>query len=109
MDYEKAIQTLDGYFVGRGMKHSDALRIAKLMKETKERAEAAEDENKKLRDIMVQIRKSDCMEKCSVVFEMTYSEAISSEQLGDVAGYVFRGLMKADHDRRNKNGLQGIG
>ena len=42
MDYKKAVETLDNYFVGGGMKHSNALRIAKLLKETKERAEAAE-------------------------------------------------------------------
>lgn len=61
-----------------------------------------EEENRKLRDILVQIRKTDRVEKCSVVFEMTYSDALSHDQLGSVATLVFQGLMKADLDRRNK-------
>ena len=55
----------------------------------------AENENQKLRDILVQLRKIDRPEKCSVVFEMTYSDALSAGQLETVAAYVFRGLMKA--------------
>lgn len=69
-----------------------------------DRAEKAEEENRKLRDIMVQLRKTERPEKCSVVFEMTYLADISEEQLGNVAEYVFRGLMKADSERRNKCG-----
>ena len=66
-----------------------------------------EEENRTLRDILVQIRKTDRMEKCSVVFEMTYSDALSVKQLETVAAYVFRGLMEADRERRNKHGIQG--
>lgn len=60
----------------------------------------AEEENRKLRGIMVQLRKTERPEKCSVVFEMTYSDALSAEQIGTVAGYVFRAMMKADQERR---------
>lgn len=62
-----------------------------------------EEENRKLRDILVQIRKTDRVEKCSVVFEMTYSDALSHDQLGSVAALVFQGLMKADLDRRKSH------
>ena len=55
----------------------------------------AENENQKLRGIMVQLRKTEHPEKCSVVFEMTYADALSAEQLETVAAYVFWGLMKA--------------
>ena len=55
----------------------------------------AENENRKLRDIMVQIRKTDHPEKCAVTYEMEYSEVLSQARLGNVASFVFRALMKA--------------
>ena len=61
----------------------------------------AEKENWKLRDIMAQIRKTDHPEKCTVVYEMTYLESLSQEQLENVASSVFRALMKAAQERRN--------
>lgn len=67
------------------------------------RIKEAEEENRKLRGIMVQLRKTERPEKCSVVFEMTYSDALSAEQVGTVAGYVFRAMMKADQERRAGN------
>lgn len=63
------------------------------------RIKEAEEENRKLRGIMVQLRKTERPEKCSVVFEMTYSDALSAEQVGTVAGYVFRAIMKADQEK----------
>ena len=56
-----------------------------------------EEENRKLRGILVQIRKTDR------VVEMTYSDALSHDQLGSVAALVFQGLMKADLDRRKSH------
>lgn len=59
VDYKQAIEALDHYFVGGGMKHSDALRIAKLLKETKEKAEKVESERdaavKDIPDILTSI------------------------------------------------------
>lgn len=64
----------------------------------------AEDESKELLGILLDLKRTDNHKKCSVVFEMTYSDALSAEQLETVASYVFRGLMKADQERRNKRG-----
>lgn len=64
----------------------------------------AEDESKELLGILSDLKRTDNHKKCSVVFEMTYSDALSAEQLETVASYVFRGLMKADQERRNKRG-----
>lgn len=88
--------------------------LQQQLKAEKERAEAlemsnrllsyrikeAEEENQKLRGIMMKLRKTDHQQKCSVVFEMTYSDVLSAEHVGTVAGYVFRAMMKADQERR---------
>lgn len=64
--------------------------------------QAAEDENKKLLDAMMHIRKTENFQKCKVVYEMEFSDALDHGRVRNIAAMVFRGLMEADIKRRGK-------
>lgn len=66
------------------------------------RAEEAEANNKKLLDAMMHIRKTENFEKCKVVYEMEFSDALDHERVSNIAAMVFRGLMEADIKRSGK-------
>lgn len=68
----------------------------------RDRARAAEADNKKLLDAMMHIRKTEIPQKCKVVYEMEFSNALDHERVSNIAAMVFRGLMEADIKRRGK-------
>lgn len=110
MNYKELISKIKGHYFDltvqeslsieqQGKLRNDLWDMETAITDLLARSEDAEEENRKLRGIMVQLRRTNRPEKCSVVFEMTYSDALSAEQLETVDAYVFRGLMKADQER----------
>lgn len=76
----------------------DCVELGKVRRKLEE----AEAENKKLLDAMLHIRKTENLERCKVIYEMDFADALDHEIVSNIASMVFRGLMEADIKRRGK-------
>ena len=68
------------------------------------RAEAAEADNKKLCAAMMQLKRIDRPERMGVVYELEYDSSMSHKTMEEVAEILFRRLMDADLDLRDRKG-----